>query len=86
MEYSMHYVEEICEQVPRLFPDVNCGSDPAMRARFTPSDGMRLNFGFFECIGGDDDGPPLPPEEVQGEMSVESLKRYLSSFAPWAGE
>jgi hypothetical protein len=70
MEYSMHYVEEFCEQVPRLFPDVNCGSDPAMRARFTPSDGMRLNFGFLECQKLEDAGE-VTDFELTREMSVE---------------
>jgi hypothetical protein len=71
VEYSVHYADECCDQVPRLFPNVNRERDPAMRAAFTPSDGMRVNFGFVDTSGG------------WGEMSAESLKLYLSSFAPW---
>ena len=70
-DYSVYYADECCEQVPMLFP--NCGRDPAMRASFTPSDGMRVNynFGFLDTSG------------VLCEMSAEELKRYLSSYAPW---
>ena len=78
--YSVYYAAEFCKQAPKLFAN-NGGSEPAMRASFCPF-GMVASFDFLEYEVSGEDGEDF----AMVDMSVEELQRYLSSFAPWAGE